>query len=495
MNRFAILIFFTLLFQTSLSAQKYYPFETSNVVWNELKEYGYLKKTGDDCPLSKFIETYFISGDTTINDLKFYKIFIKVSDDSSYIGCFREENRKVYYQGVDYFGFDTDSVILLYDFNKQKNDTVYTGTWQRAIINGIDSILVGNSYRKRFQMNDGQSWIEGIGSNFGFLYPMTNIPTIYWRSELICYKHNDSLLYKSPNYSDCNTPGNEFAPIGAEWYYDEGFAFSGDVDYILFTSEKDTLIHGEICRMITKRHDLWCFNRPSIEYLFSRNDTVFFFDTVFNEFQILYDFNAEKSEAWNIYFKDEDNDLDTVRITVDSISTTQINCLELKTLHVTYNKMDEYWPETYPSVIIEKLGDMTYMFNWYPWSGFACDANWTRGLRCYSDHDIGLYSTGIADSCNYTYDWTGIENPFNPDSEFMIFPNPASDYVIIKISKYSEFNYDILNQNGIIIQSGKSNNSNLKIDLSDFYSGLYIIRIYNLEEVIGTGKVIKINDR
>jgi hypothetical protein len=48
--------------------------------------------------------------------------------------------------------------------------------------------------------------------------------------------------------------GEDFAPVGAEWYYSEQFAFSGDLNYIKFTSEKDTLIYGKNCKKISKRH-------------------------------------------------------------------------------------------------------------------------------------------------------------------------------------------------------------------------------------------------
>lgn len=162
--------------------------------------------------------------------------------------------------------------------------------------------------------------------------------------------------------------GQEFAPVGAEWYYNEQFAFAGDINYIKFTSEKDTLIFGENCKKITKRHKLICNNRPNTEYLFTRNDTVFFLDTAFNEFQILYDFSANPTNSWIIKIKDEFQIIDTLTITVDSISTTQINGQNLKTLYVTYVNDDQNMPQIYPSVIIERIGDINYMFNWYPWT-------------------------------------------------------------------------------------------------------------------------------
>ena len=160
--------------------------------------------------------------------------------------------------------------------------------------------------------------------------------------------------------------GQVFAPVGAEWYYDEQFSFWGDIDYIKFTSEKDTLIFGENCKEITKRHKLQCNDRPETEYLFSRNDTVFFLDTIFNEFQILYDLNANPTDSWIIKIKDEEQDIDTITVTVDSVSITQINGQNLKTLYVTYDKDDEYSPHTYSQnnrkIFLRKFKFLNFLF-------------------------------------------------------------------------------------------------------------------------------------
>lgn len=284
--------------------------------------------------------------------------------------------------------------------------------------------------------------------------------------------------------------GQDFAPVGAEWYYNERFAFSGDINYIKFTTEKDTLIFGENCKKITKRHKIVCNDRPEIEYLFSRNDTVFFLDTIFNDFQILYDFSASATDSWIIKIKDEEQEIDTLTITVDSVSTTQINGQDLKTLYVTYDKDDENMPETYTSTIIEKIGDIKYMFNWYPWSNVACDGNYTSGLRCYQDSDIGLYSTGIVDSCDYVYIWTGIDNVKSTD-QIELFPNPAQDFVEIKAKDYSNYTIELYDLNGRLQKSGNAVGSNFKLDLSNIAKGVYIILMQNNNQIIGYKKLIK----
>lgn len=196
-----LLISFLLLAQIELIAQKYFPIDTIGTSWNELKEYG----SGKNNP-EKWIESYYISGDTLIKTVKYFKIYKKTDTGNCYIGGFREKNKIVYYIGIDYWGFDTDTAVILYDFTKSINDEVLTGVWHKAIITGIDSIQISEIYRKRYSLSNGEKWIEGIGSTYGFLYPITNIPTkTYWHSELACSKKEDIVIYLNPNFSDCST--------------------------------------------------------------------------------------------------------------------------------------------------------------------------------------------------------------------------------------------------------------------------------------------------
>jgi hypothetical protein len=106
---------------------------------------------------------------------------------------------------MDYWGFDTDTATVLYDFTKNIGDTVYTGAFEWNIIAEIDSIPVSEGYRKRFKTEYGEEWIEGIGSTRGFLFPMTMRPTMFWYTQLVCFKHNDEVIYLNPDFSDCTT--------------------------------------------------------------------------------------------------------------------------------------------------------------------------------------------------------------------------------------------------------------------------------------------------
>ena len=281
---------------------------------------------------------------------------------------------------------------------------------------------------------------------------------------------------------------NDFAPIGAKWYYSEGFAFSGDIDYILYTSEKDTLFKGQNCRKIIKRHDVYCYSRPPFELVFSKNDTIYFYDQKLDTFQILYNLNAKKGDTWFFRFKDIPSGIvDTVNIFVDSIGSITVNNQLLRLLFVTYKIGFNVYPMQYQSKIAEKIGDFSFMFNFYPSEEMACDANYSNGIRCYEDNTIGLYHFASMDSCTYTYKWTDIKT--NTNDKLTLYPIPSNE--VIHISGLTKPGYyHISDITGKLLKFGYINDSQILI--KDLTKGIYILSIFDLENnSILNKKIIK----
>lgn len=290
----------------------------------------------------------------------------------------------------------------------------------------------------------------------------------------------------------------DFAPIGAEWHYTERHAFSGDETFLKISSVKDTVVNGKECRLIQKQSNPMCSGRPDIEFMYQEDSKVFFWDNTFDKFQILYDLTKVVNEFWIIEVLDErytnnwDSiiyDLDTIKITVNSISSIEINGKLLKQLNVTYDVITEVNPYSYNSKIIEKIGDINYLFNYYPYSSWACDGNYAAGLRCYEDSELGLYSTGIADSCDYIFRWTSIqENTSN--SDLIVFPNPTTGQLTISSESKKEYSVELTDLMGRILKSGKLY-MNTQFDISVFREGVYILVIKYKDKTIVKRKIIK----
>jgi hypothetical protein len=191
----------------------YHPFPDTNAIWN-------VTYSGYQAACAKY--SYFLTTDTTVNSFTYKKIYQQKSNYPTnpwtsgcdwccpspaiifYAGALREDivAKKVYYLPV-FASSDT----LLYDFNLEVGDTVPLGwnNWCSALqVGSIDSVLIGTSYRKRWNMADPNincvsttsSVIEGIGNTFGLL---EHFNFFEQGGNLDCFSQNNQTLY--PSYS------------------------------------------------------------------------------------------------------------------------------------------------------------------------------------------------------------------------------------------------------------------------------------------------------
>ncbi len=267
-----------------------------------------------------------------------------------------------------------------------------------------------------------------------------------------------------------------WAPVGATWHYSELDAVTSEQNYVEFRVEKQTLFQGEMCSEITKWNDLFCYQRPSVEYTFERNDSVFMWEISIVDFQMIYDFSADTGDTWTIHFKNINLEPDSTIVTVDSTSNTTINGKVLRQLHVTYSNTSN----AYPSIITEKLGDEFYMFYYHHHAVLVCDGNYTTGMRCYQDDSLGYYHHTNADSCTYI---SGIEEE-KTSSIVDLYPNPTNNQVFVRNpipSKTAQFL--LFNQFGSLKASFdlKSGTDYQRLDLTNLTEGIYFYSVkFNL---------------
>ena len=280
----------------------------------------------------------------------------------------------------------------------------------------------------------------------------------------------------------------EFAPIGAEWYYSEAHVYSNNIGYLMIKSVKDTIISGKECRKLDC--DEVCWNPSGFQFIHYSNDSLYYYNPNLNSFQLISAFNSKKGDSWNILIKDYDETIDTISVSVDSTDIININEKSLRQLYVNYHLTDynsdnvlvqDY---SYSSRIIERIGDVLYLFNFPVWTGLMCDMNYSGGLRCYEDSELGLYSTG---SVPCTYTWTDI---ILSDFEFEIYPNPTSNWLEIKNNLNSKLSLSIFNLTGeILIKHNFLGDTRLNI--SNLRTGFYILCIEQNKKILGYKKIIK----
>ena len=67
------------------------------------------------------------------------------------------------------------------------------------------------------------------------------------------------------------------------------------------------------------------------------------------------------------------------------------------------------------------------------------------------------------------------------EDQVFIYPNPTNDQIIIKViaEKWQDYEFELVDKNGRMIDQGTVRNSNFKVDLSVYQGGVYFLKLQN----------------
>jgi len=206
MKKLILLIVVLLALQSILIAQNFVPIpaDTSSV-WRISRQHN------DESCVYNYNSIYYIDGTVMNGGKKYYKVYEEghyyespvnpqypcngsYNYSGVYRGAIRTENGKTY-------GYTWGYPALLMDFTLNVGDTLYSSICHYGkVIESIDSVLVGDEYRKRF--NFANSWycrwmIEGVGHERGLFESMDD--PFESSSNLICYGENGVPLFGNGN--------------------------------------------------------------------------------------------------------------------------------------------------------------------------------------------------------------------------------------------------------------------------------------------------------
>lgn len=268
-----------------------------------------------------------------------------------------------------------------------------------------------------------------------------------------------------------------FALQGSTWHYKNvvvvwpGPAGSVVEDYVSITASGDTTIEGHLCKKLNLNQTPGCLGNQNMKFTYYSNDTVYFYDQELNTYQTLYHFSAAVNDTWDIRVPDNFGE-DTISVRIDSVDIVNINGIDLKRQYVTYTThFTDIQDFEYQSVVIERIGDLHYLFNIYPEWYYTCDASVITGLRCFEDNNVTQYSTGISPSCTYIA-YLGTNEL--AAQHINIFPNPSSDFIEIHNPDHTVFSYEIHDLSGKLIQKGEASDI---INLDLIQTGVYSIKL------------------
>lgn len=274
-----------------------------------------------------------------------------------------------------------------------------------------------------------------------------------------------------------NAQTNDFAPIGATWWYDalsDCGAPDNECGYFTLHSFKDTSILEQTCRVLKEEH----FGNDAaipiqFHYIYEDSGKVYFYRD--GQFNLLYNFEAIQFDTINV-FEDEFNGFtpfedftyEYFKYIIDSIAFVTIDGYELKTQFPKEINESNAWSFSYP-VIIEGIGSTSLFFG----QPNTIAIGFGSYLRCYVDENITF--SNFAYDCDYI---TGLEGYLKHES-LLVYPNPATDYVVLSFEtpyRYALEVFDIYGRNLKPLIFIESNLSYI-LDVKDIKENIFFIKI------------------
>ncbi|MBR3491834.1 MAG: T9SS type A sorting domain-containing protein [Bacteroidales bacterium] len=214
-----IIIMLLLFGVISLKAQNYNPLVVEGKQWNVALTYVPWP------PVSRVTDVYKVEGDTFVEGTNYKMLFTTQSEnytDWELCGLLRETNEgQVFHRNFSWnhtFGNET----LLYDFSMQPGDSICYDEELAACLKLLsvnDTLLEGeNKTRKKYvfryeengcpSSHGYETWIEGIGSEYGLLGPGSRF-LMGDVTDLLCYYEDEDIVWQNPDFNSCyiNTVG------------------------------------------------------------------------------------------------------------------------------------------------------------------------------------------------------------------------------------------------------------------------------------------------
>lgn len=292
-----------------------------------------------------------------------------------------------------------------------------------------------------------------------------------------------------------NLQSQNWAPVGATWYYGfSGFMVSG---YYKISYIGDTTINSIPCKILEKKifqySPLSGFDTITLnqEYTYSDANKVYIYR--FNNFYTLYDFSANIGDSIMVPGNNQYSfeGCDSVGyVKVDSIGTMVINGLTLRYISVSPTSTSQWG---WKCRIVEKIGPLyNYLNNAEPYNylfpnkldycGMQMDELHEGGfLRCYTEQNgFSYHEHSYTSDCDYIF--TEINEIVNTDSDIKVFPNPTNNIIKIAFNLNLKQSvqislFDIMGKLIFYKNIPEAKIVNESIDLSNYPSGLYLIKL------------------
>ena len=265
---------------------------------------------------------------------------------------------------------------------------------------------------------------------------------------------------------------DDFAPIGAEWYYNSsgnGSAPTGS-EYYYFKVEKDTIINNYELRKIKRTYCSYRGDSTEIEpyFIYQLGDTVSLYSQDMEKLYKLFVFNATQGDTLvlDVPPGNEFLKIETYRVVIDTIVSVQYDGVYLN--KYLLKELDDYgW---FTNFYLEKVGG----YEWFIPLGQSIIPEAVGPIRCYHDNEVDINFS--SKECDFRV-IASLDKAL--EDRVDLFPNPARHYVNVE-SDLRIDEIEVLNNFGDIIFKTRATLLNIEL----LNNGVYFIRIKSDNDTI-----------
>ena len=200
LKRIAVLAIATIALSLNINAQEWYIY--GEYTWSAPH------------PVGSFYERHYQGETAEIGGMEYQTIYVYNYryETTTLAGAYRNEDNQVYY--CKWNGTAYDDEVLLYDYDLEEGDFFHDDDDHPMQVTEVSTIIDHNGVeRKKLSFifvglpDVTEFWIQGVGSNRGFMYAGRYTPETTSDGEMyhmLCYHIGEYLIYVNPEYNQCD---------------------------------------------------------------------------------------------------------------------------------------------------------------------------------------------------------------------------------------------------------------------------------------------------
>lgn len=298
--------------------------------------------------------------------------------------------------------------------------------------------------------------------------------------------------------SNAHAQAPTWFPENAEWYYTTWCINDPNCGFLRYYTAGDTTLAGEDAVRVRSQYqnDDEITSETAVHYFSVHSDTVFYFSDVTQTWGLLYDFNAQPGDIWDLTqtlampVEGAEGYVSAI-IQVDSITVEELGGMSRRVIYTSpYYDQENQEPESewqFIGPIVEGVGPVGASSGLLGESVYQVLGGIMPRFSCYREH-----AELVLGSPEYP---CGVVSGVSPEKEVSpmhVYPNPTTGRVLIELpaSFANRANIVVYNLAGQVVATHEQFDVS-KALLLPTAAGIYLLEGHNNQHVVRTKVVVE----